>query len=102
MDVIFWIVVVLGIITLIGHGIWVLLAWFFRLLGSRSPRPIPAEMCPRCGAVWDRRNGLNRCELCNWPAESPRRRTSASSRQILINLEKRVERFHQLGLITTE
>src|SRR5262249_50667797 len=62
----------------------------------------PAEMCPRCGAVWDRRNAFGRCILCGWPNEGAARRISGGSGQILLNLEKRVERYHQLGLITTE
>src|SRR6185312_6163621 len=100
MEVILVILVFLAVVTLVGHGIWAFLAWLFRLAGAGSHRPIPAEMCPRCGAVWDRRNGLNLCVVCDWPAKLGGRRGSLDSWQLLRYMEKRVERYHQLGLIS--
>src|SRR5690349_9963011 len=53
MDALFWILVALTLLAAIGHGIWLLAGLLFRglagLFGGSVERPIPAEMCPRCG-----------------------------------------------------
>ena len=33
--------IVLTLVTLVGHGIWVLLAWLFRALSGEAPPPRP-------------------------------------------------------------
>ena len=106
MEIVFWLFVALLVIACVGHGIWVLVAWVFRglmgLSGAGTERPIPAEMCPRCGAVWGRHRGDRSCVLCGWPGVVAGRLSHASTRRILMYLEKRVEWYHQLGLITNE
>ena len=102
MELLIYLAVILAVIALVGHGIWVLIAGFFRMLSSGGERPISTEMCPRCGALWNRNSGINTCALCGWPAENAARRTANGSRSALQALEKQIERYQQLGLIATE
>ncbi len=80
--------VVLIVITLVGHGIWVALAAFFRLLGGgpRSPeRPLrqPQERCVGCATwlkAWE-----HVCPGCGLHQEGPRAgrlREAAAIRQV--------------------
>src|SRR5436190_22860937 len=83
--------VALGIVTLVGHGIWVLLAAIFR------PPPagkLSAAMtnCRHCGA----RLIEDRCPVCNWPAPLiARDRTPLA----LAAARDQIDRFLRLGLI---
>src|SRR5689334_11075057 len=47
MDWLLILLLILGLITLIGHGFWVLLAWIFRggrrRLGPRAAAPLPVD-----------------------------------------------------------
>src|SRR4051812_17176636 len=106
MDALFWILIILTVLTLVGHGIWVLLAAVFRAIAGLSvdttARPIPAEMCPRCGNTWERRGDRRGCSLCGWPAENAARPTRLTTETILSHLERRLDRYGQLGLLATE
>src|SRR4051812_2512741 len=106
MDWLFWLLIVLALITVVGHGIWVLIGSLIRglggLVGPSEERPTPAEMCPRCGALWDRSSGSRHCVLCGWDPAGTSPRPPARPEQILLYLERRVERYHRLGLLSTE
>src|SRR5438445_707506 len=84
--------VALGIVTLVGHGIWVLLAALFR------PSPLAGKLsaamtnCRHCGA----RLIEDRCPVCNWPAPlTARDRTPLA----LAAARDQIDRFLHLGLI---
>jgi hypothetical protein len=105
MDVLVGIVFVLAVITVLGHAIWVMLAALVRAMrpdGDPAGRPIRAEMCPRCGALWEQRVSTRTCTLCGWPEPAGGRRSARDPGLVLMPLLRRVERFHQLGLISTE
>src|SRR5687767_10241295 len=44
----FFLALLLILVTLVGHGIWVVLAWFFREIGGQKPQPdsTPLSMSP--------------------------------------------------------
>ena len=44
---------VVGLIAVVGHGLWIFFAWLFR--GRR---------CPRCG--WRLGHYAEACEACGW------------------------------------
>src|SRR5215216_3319720 len=58
----------LGLITLIGHGIWVALAWFFRLftgpVDDSYNSSIVRERCDNCGA--EMLAHAEWCGVCGW------------------------------------
>ncbi len=62
-EVLFGLLFVLGLITVIGHAIWVLLAMFFRAISgeSKSP-PATSGRCVECGASM--RLGDDFCSAC--------------------------------------
>ena len=105
MEILLAIVVVLAFITVLGHAIWVVLAALVRALrpaGDLADRLIRAEMCPRCGALWGERPGTRTCTLCDWPGPVGGLRSARDPGRVVTPLLRRVERFHQLGLISTE
>ena len=73
MEVLIAIVFVLAVITLLGHAIWLMFAALIKALtgqsGLSTNRPLRAEMCPRCGAVWEHHPGNRGCTLCGWPEQ---------------------------------
>lgn len=98
-DVIFGLAIlaiVLGIVTLVGHGLWLLLAALFR--GSATQPPIdssthPALSCPRCLS----RLGTDAdCTICNWPGELP---TGSRREPVLHAFRRQLMHYSQLGLI---
>jgi hypothetical protein len=71
-EVIFWLLAVLAIVTVVGHGIWVLAAAVLRALGALPPsadaRPSLSDCCPRCFSALDHaRSGAAGCDICGWP-----------------------------------
>src|SRR6516162_9352390 len=91
--VIVYLAVFVAVIAVIGHGIWVLVAWVFRGLGrlfsgkaAARERPIAAEVCP----------------LCSWSARGFEPGPTAGAERVLELLRRRIERQHELGLISTE
>ena len=88
--------IVLTVVTLVGHGIWVVLAILFR-----GPSPAPSgkqvqsrSACPRCYSALT--EGSDWCGVCDWPRplpQSPRRRA------VLAQLQAQLEHFAALGTI---
>lgn len=91
--------VLLGVVTLIGHGIWVALAWFFKQFMSQ-PRPASRqtlEACPRCWSTL--LDGSKHCRVCSWPFAA----TSTSSRPALqAHLRRQLARQEALGAIDSK
>ena len=76
------------LITLVGHGIWVLLASIFGGGSDRSAqRPIQRQIphCPRCDAEL----ASHACPVCDWPAAPVQRRSWAA----LAALERQLQRL---------
>jgi hypothetical protein len=103
--------VVVTVVTLVGHGIWVLVTWLLR--GGRTvsqasdpakrnlpPRPSTdrtATACPRCGCSLSATTG--QCAVCDWPgpvSDGQRRR------EVFAELQGRLARFAALGAIDTD
>ena len=92
--------VILGIVTLLGHGIWVLLSAIFG--GKKSQRQTDASgaartdekrACPRCETLLS--NWETSCEVCGWPAKGAR----TSGQAALRTVRAHVERLAQQGLV---
>src|SRR4051794_35741886 len=78
MDILIILFILVAVITLIGHRIWVFLAWFLRTVsGNRRDEPTlseatpalaptpPAHCCPNCG---ERLNiNMKFCGACGAP-----------------------------------
>jgi hypothetical protein len=65
----------LGLVALVGHGIWVSLAWVLRALAGGETAPPPRrrleperEMCPQCGRPVP--SWLSRCQSCGLDPQS--------------------------------
>ncbi len=89
--------VLLGLVTLVGHGIWVLAA---KLLGASSPTPrgvsstVPDD-CPRCGRQLPL--AATKCKTCGLELDS-------ATAQELADLEavhRQLQRFRQEGSLET-
>ncbi len=88
-------------VTVIGHGIWVLVA---KILGAGSesvpPTPAPASRgrraCPRCGLTFDG----ERCAACDWPTarELAHRRPEAA----LDALDLQIKTLERLRVLDAE
>ena len=87
--------IAIGLVTLVGHGIWVLLAALFRGPPSTARPSIATATCPRCSA---RLKG-NRCSVCDWPTPLTQRDRTPEA---LSATREQVERFLQLGLINQD
>ncbi len=104
MELLLGFVLVLAVIAVIGHGIWVGVRAVVRMLGSRSSsaeRSIAAHLCPRCREFWEPRSGADRCHLCGWPGNVPSIQAGENSVRAMARVRSRVERFAELGLLTT-
>ena len=79
--------VVLGVVTLVGHGLWVLLA---KLFGGDRGRPV-SDRCPKCG-TW-LAGPIGGCRACGWAAsrsaEQRRQEALQSLVQQIVALEHR-------------
>ncbi len=108
MEILFALLIVLGIITLIGHGIWVLLAAIFRALSDKpaddhAPMPIYEKpsaplrqpiFCDHCGAAL--RANSKMCFSCG------RTQLGLEEKETLNDLdatERQLQRFHQQGVL---
>src|SRR6266404_6374158 len=93
--------ILLVLVTLVGHGIWIVLAWFFReVRGSKrgtsvsiySPSEPAKHQCRNCGCVLEIQTKF--CGVCG--AE----RLTLAQEQQLRELEvtlRQLERLHQTG-----
>src|SRR5256885_14452207 len=102
--VLFALFIFFAFVTLIGHGIWVALAWFIRQLSGPSQsqsqlqsqsREIPnQDGCPNCNArMFPQEEG---CLTCGW------RKPSAVMMELLKDLaatRRQLERLHRTGAI---
>ncbi|QDV32576.1 hypothetical protein [Tautonia plasticadhaerens] len=93
---------VLTLITLIGHGIWVIIRAALKairgLAAPDGPRGIDAVMCPDCGEAWPIASGVRQCPACNWPG--PRARGDARRARAAVGiLLQRIERYRESGLL---
>ena len=84
--------VVLFVVTIVGHGIWILLATLFGSRGANRNTPQPRVNCPRCGGILQ----LGRCTLCDWPGQVVHHDRTA---EVLENTRQQIERFSWYGLI---
>ena len=87
---------VLTIVTVVGHGIWVLLAKIFGSGGAKSPQSDPTAArshCPRCELPWTR---LAQCPGCGWPAAQvvPTQRITK-----LFGLQLQLKRYGERGTV---
>lgn len=86
--------IVLGVITLVGHGIWVLLAAILRAVtgGTRAPA---TEKCPFC----DRLNLAGR-QRCDWCGRELRTEAAAQLRDVagFERIVRRLERAEEIDV----
>ncbi len=103
MQAIFWLILPLVVVAVVGHTIWVVAASCVRALanlGKDPPRrPRPALVCPRCGEVWDEINAASRCVFCGWSTSGAMSPARPDPQGVLAHLRRRVEHFQRLGLI---
>jgi len=86
-------VFLLAAVTVVGHGIWVLLASFFA-----SPQvPHVRPRCERCFSL--KENAHVPCAVCNWPQPLP---THREDRIALGALARQLLWFRDLGLLQPE
>ncbi|HEX4949240.1 MAG TPA: hypothetical protein VFZ34_21365 [Blastocatellia bacterium] len=99
---------VLGIITLIGHGIWVLLAAIFRALsGSPTNKTAPlqlreqpytpprqARFCDHCGATLTANSTV--CRSCGRAQREVAEKNAASDLDVT---ERQLQRFYEQGVL---
>ncbi len=82
-------------VTVIGHGIWVVLGAIFSLVRKPDqipPRDIRPKHCPRC-------DGLivaGQCEICRWPQQV---NAVDGTRRVLAETIQRLQAYRQLGLV---
>ena len=84
--------VMLVVVTVVGHGIWVLLAALF---GGGDPTPSPPQVhgaCPRCGGHLFQ----GQCQLCAWPRIWFSRDRSVD---VLNTTREQIDRFSAFGLL---
>ena len=61
------ILAVLTIVAVLGHGLWLMAAAFFRAIGAENPPPPPSrQTCPNCGNKAFSLHG--QCRECGWAA----------------------------------
>jgi hypothetical protein len=81
------------VVTLVGHGIWIIFAWLIRLLSGRSAPRATLIACIRCGETMAGPSGP--CPICDWPAPVSQARQSV----VLDILLRRVQSWSKLGLL---
>lgn len=96
------VILLLAVITLVGHGLWVVFAWISRRLfefsdsndpKSSEPDHPMARACPRCGFPL----GGPHCQVCRWPlaeGAAPRRTEPA-----LAAISAQIETLARLGIL---
>jgi hypothetical protein len=91
-----------ALVTVIGHGIWVLLATIFGGNRASSSTPAPTvgsehRACPRCHVAMARTQQV--CGNCNWPHKSTLPTDGAAALQAL---RRQLEVFTQQGAFDVE
>jgi hypothetical protein len=93
--------VLLAIITLIGHGVWVFIAWVLRTVGGRDNRPgvqtlslstAASHHCSNCGVALTAQ--MRFCGVCG--AHRPTLAQEEQLRELGITL-RQLDRLHQAG-----
>ena len=108
LGVLIGVMLVLGFLALIGHGIWVLCAALFRgVFGGSSGESAPPptlfgspykEQCPVCGAQFP--NPRNSCKVCGWPDKTP---APGDRAEIAVDaIQRTVARFQRLQWLDRE
>jgi hypothetical protein len=88
--------IVLGIVTLVGHGLWLLLAALFR--DTTNQPPTLADFygkwtCDRCLSPLGKDAN---CPICNWPGELP---LGQRREQVLQAFGRQLSLYSQLGVL---
>ena len=96
-EVLVFLFIVLAIVTCVGHGIWVALAWFFRQMSVQQTKTgeSAVERCPWCDHVTQR--SRDRCEWCGRVLHGPAARELAD----LAATKRQVGRFQATGTLKT-
>jgi len=89
----FFLFIALAIITLIGHGIWITLAWLVRTLSGGSAGREDRRRCPFCLRSTPRRQ--DRCQWCGRDLRSP----LAAELADLEGLKRQVKRFVEAEIL---
>ncbi|HMX30053.1 MAG TPA: zinc ribbon domain-containing protein, partial [Blastocatellia bacterium] len=101
MEELFWLLLIIGAVTLIGHGIWVVLAAFFRaFFGEPERKPVELQLrCVACGT--ELQFGDDFCPACGCHQKtaeaSPLAELATTARQLdrLLNQGKLDATTHQ-------
>src|SRR5262249_23029923 len=100
MELLIVLLVVFGLITLVGHGIWVSLRWLIRqLIGSDTAdhtSPLSQVTCARCKRVMDL--AADPCFHCGLPRVS----SQAVELLDLEATERQLDRWHGSGAVAEE
>jgi hypothetical protein len=86
---------VVGLIAVVGHGIWVFVAWLLRTVagaGTRPPREVQPR-CPRCG--WRLLRDETQCPECRLELGSP----AAVELDELTATHRQLAAFHSAGIL---
>jgi hypothetical protein len=105
-EVVFFLLVAVVVLAVVGHGIWVVFAAIIRVMvgtleapARRRPDFIEGHICPRCLEAWSSSSSYDECPVCEWNplmAEAPAR---AHPARLIARLAHRFERFAQFGLL---
>lgn len=102
MSVLFGLVVIVAVVTLVGHGLWVLFRAMIRAIAPPSRGAAAAVTCPRCGEPCEQVGGTDWCKLCAWPFALDANRQGVVAGAVLSRLARQVDRYHEAGLLSTE
>ena len=96
-QVLVFLFIVLLIVTLVGHGIWVALAWFFRQMSDQPDitKEAAVEPCAWCDRAT--RRSRDRCEWCGRELHGPAARELAD----LTAMTRQLRRFQTAGTLKT-
>jgi hypothetical protein len=86
--------IVLGVITLLGHGIWVLLAMVFG--GGKRPPAVPVDFCVFCGHRTP--SADPRCDWCGREIHN----SMADELRDIAAVERQLQRWRQSGRLTAK
>ena len=101
----FFLSLLLVLVTLIGHGIWVALAWFFREIGGQKPQPdsTPPSISPSAPVSRSCHNcgyglivQMKFCGVCGAQRLSPSQQESIRELEIT---SRQLDRLHQIGAL---
>lgn len=86
----------LGVVAVIGHGLWVFAALVLRTLAGQRPEPPPeaARSCPQCDSSLQA--GATGCAVCGWPLKLAEEVRQA---KVLRAVQQELDRFGRAGLI---